>query len=291
MPAFVWRADARAGLPGRFAPRNDMDLLIFLARFHILSRVNKKILTLSLVGIFYEHPAPSRGAPRACSWRGNGMRWSATMPGSGRLRGLRFLKADGAHTPATRADGPSAGPGDSSHERGASAVATNPGACSKPQIHRVRNAGEYCFRGGLGLETGWAPTRMSPAKRRAGARVSIAKKAYGRSHANAGAAGAAIRPVVPHSPSGQRKAKRRQRPSGKPCAGSKSGNDMACLPPPPLAGEGRKVRSCMTIQNTSAANPVDTACACREPLLRTRRRFACHEKLCAVPQNGSNGPE
>ena len=47
----------------------------------------------------------------------------------------------------------------------------------------------------------------------------------------------------------------------------------------------------MTIQNTPAANPVDTACACREPLLRTRRRFACHEKLCAVPLNGSNGPE
>ena len=78
-------------------------------------------------------PAPLRGALRACSWRGNGMRWSATMPGSRRLRGLRFLKADGAHTPATRADGPSAGPGDSSHERGASAVATNPGAGSKPQ--------------------------------------------------------------------------------------------------------------------------------------------------------------
>ena len=55
------------------------------------------------------------------------------MPGSRRLRGLRSLKAHGAHTPATRADGPSAGPGDSSHERGASAVATNPGTGSKPQ--------------------------------------------------------------------------------------------------------------------------------------------------------------
>jgi hypothetical protein len=66
-----------------------------------------------------------------------------------RLRGLRFLKADGAHTPVTRADGPSVCPGDSSHERGASAEATNPGACSKPKIHRVRNAGEYCFRGGV----------------------------------------------------------------------------------------------------------------------------------------------
>jgi len=62
----------------------------------------------------------------------------------------------------------------------------------------------------FGLETGWARTRRPPAKRRAGARVSIAKKAYGRSHANAGAAGAAIRPVVPHSPSGQWTAKRRR---------------------------------------------------------------------------------
>src|SRR6188474_2014332 len=84
------------------------------------------------------------------------------------------------------------------------------GHAASRKIHGVRNAGEYCFRGGLGLETGWARARMPPAKRRAGARVSIAKKAYGRSHANAGAAGAAIRPVVPHSPSGQWTAKRRR---------------------------------------------------------------------------------
>ena len=50
-------------------------------------------MTFILVGIFCPHPAPLWGALRACSWRGNGMRWSATMPGSGRLRGLRILES------------------------------------------------------------------------------------------------------------------------------------------------------------------------------------------------------
>ena len=131
-----------------------------------------RILTFILLGIFCPRPAPLRGAPRACSWRGNGMRWSATMPGSGRLRGSRFLKAHGAHTPATRADGPSAGPGDSSHERGASAEATNLGTCSKPQIHRVRNAGEYCFRGG----SAWKQVGPGPVGRpRSGAREPVCR--------------------------------------------------------------------------------------------------------------------
>ena len=176
-----------------------------------------RILTFILLGIFCPRPAPLRGAPRACSWRGNGMRWSATMPGSRRLRGLRSLKAHGAHTPATRADGPSAGPGDSSHERGASAVATNPGTGSKPQnpscAERRRILLPWRARPGNGL----GPGPYAACEAACGSPCVDCEKAYGRSHANAGAAGAAIRPVVPHSPSG---ANGRQR----------EGNDEAASP-------------------------------------------------------------
>ena len=47
--------------------------------------------------------------------------------------GITILENAWAHTPVTRADGPSACPGDSSHERGASAQATTPGTWSKPR--------------------------------------------------------------------------------------------------------------------------------------------------------------
>ena len=123
-------------------------------------------------------------------------------------RGLRFLKADGAHTPATRADGPSACPGDSSHERGASAVSDKPwGMQQAAKSIRVRNAGESASVA-AGLELA-GPGPHAACEAACGSPCADAKRHTGARMQHAGAAGAAFRPVVPHAPRGQRKAKRR----------------------------------------------------------------------------------
>ena len=89
----------------------------------------------------------------------------------------------------------------SARTRHVSAKATIPGDMQQAaKSIRVRNAGEDCLP---------RPVRLTPDHARmldlkhAGARVSFAKAAYGCSHANAGAAGAALRPVVPHAPCGE----------------------------------------------------------------------------------------
>ena len=71
------------------------------------------------------HPVGLSGALRLSSLRDGGMRRSAMTSGS-----KRFF-AGGAQTPVRQADGSSACPGDSSHERGASAPVINPGTSSK----------------------------------------------------------------------------------------------------------------------------------------------------------------
>ena len=88
----------------------------------------------------------------------------------------------------------------SARTRHVSAKATIPGDMQQAaKSIRVRNAGDDC---------GPRPVRLTPDHARmrhlehAGARVSFAKAAYGCSHASAGAAGAALRPVVPHAPTG-----------------------------------------------------------------------------------------
>jgi hypothetical protein len=89
----------------------------------------------------------------------------------------------------------------SARTRHVSAKATIPGDMQQAaKSIRVRNAGEDCVQGRSGLTPDHA--RVLDLKH-AGARVSFAKAAYGCSHASAGAAGAALRPVVPHALSGE----------------------------------------------------------------------------------------
>ena len=107
------------------------------------------------------------------------MRRSATC-GLRTPTGIRFLKAAGAHTPVTRADGPSAvsgrqlaRTGERRQQRqtlGHAASRINPFACGT----QAKTASVAVSA----LETGWARARMPPAKRRAGARVAIAKMSH-----------------------------------------------------------------------------------------------------------------
>ena len=73
----------------------------------------------------------------------SGMRVAATMPDPGRSEDRRSLENGQGQTPATRADGPSACPGDSSHERGRVSASDNPWDMQQAaKSIRVRNAGE-----------------------------------------------------------------------------------------------------------------------------------------------------
>ena len=73
----------------------------------------------------------------------SGMRVAATMPDPGRSEDRRSLENGRGQTPATRADGPSACPGDSSHERGRVGASDNPWDMQQAaKSIRVRNAGE-----------------------------------------------------------------------------------------------------------------------------------------------------
>ena len=118
---------------------------------------------------------------------------AATMPGLGHVRGSLILERTG-QTPAQRADGPSACPGDSSHERGRVGASDNPWDMQQAEKSiRVRNAGEDLLpRPGSAQRSsalGWATARVSR------------KRHAGCPHPNhAGAAGAVKRPVVPHAP-------------------------------------------------------------------------------------------
>jgi hypothetical protein len=126
-------------------------------------------------------------------------------------------------TPARRADGPSACPGGSPHE---------PGTCrQKRQFLGARSKPQSPSACGTQAKTavrGRSGSRRTTARLRylahAGTRVSFAKAAYGCSHANAGAAGAALRPVVPHAPTGQA----RTEMTGVPCGRSEHGA-MTCV--------------------------------------------------------------
>ena len=126
------------------------------------------------------------------------MRMAATMPDPRRSEDRRSLENGQGQTPATRADGPSACPGDSSHERGRVGASDNPWDMQQAaKSIRVRNAGEDLLpRPGSAQRSsalGWATARV-PRKRRAGCPHPT----------HAGAAGAVKRPVVPHAPTGGR---------------------------------------------------------------------------------------
>ena len=102
-------------------------------------------------------------------------------------------------TPATRADGPSACPGDSSHERGSVSASDAPGTRSRPQSPlRAERRRMRCVRG-----------CCLPCASAHGCHVVHPR----------GAAGAVKRPVVPHAPSGE-KEQTRDRP---PRAGLEEG--------------------------------------------------------------------
>ena len=129
-----------------------------------------------------------------------------------------LLTRQPGQTPATRADGPSACPGDSSFERGSvSASDANWDMQQAAKSSRVRNAGENCVRGGFSI-TGPRPASRCENGLRA-ARVPLVKTPHGSPYANAGAAGAAFHPVVPHAPSGNEE----QRVTGEPRAGQRQG--------------------------------------------------------------------
>ena len=118
------------------------------------------------------------------------------------LSGSPILEADNkGQTPATRADGPSACPGDSSHER--ESVGGSDASWDMEQAEksiRVRNAGRMrCVRGCL----------FCRVLRRTAATCFTAR----------GAAGAVKRPVVPHAPKGEED----ERETGEPCAGVNEG--------------------------------------------------------------------
>ena len=122
---------------------------------------------------------------------------AATMPDLGRSEDRRSLESGQGQTPATRADGPSACPGDSSHERGRVGASDNPWDMQQAaKSIRVRNAGEDLLpRPGSAQRSsalGWATARV-PRKRHAGCPHPT----------HAGAAGAVKRPVVPHAPTGE----------------------------------------------------------------------------------------
>ena len=97
---------------------------------------------------------------------------AATMPDLGRSEDRRSLESGQGQTPATRADGPSACPGDSSHERGRVGASDNPWDMQQAaKSTRVRNAGEDLLpRPGSAQRSsalGWATARV-PRKRHAG---------------------------------------------------------------------------------------------------------------------------
>ena len=97
---------------------------------------------------------------------------AATMPDLGRSEDRRSLESGQGQTPATRADGPSACPGDSSHERGRVGASDNPWDMQQAaKSTRVRNAGEDLLpRPGSAQRSsalGWTTARV-PRKRRAG---------------------------------------------------------------------------------------------------------------------------
>ena len=121
------------------------------------------------------------------------------MPDPGRSEDRRSLENGRGQTPARRADGPSACPGDSSHERGRVGASDNPWDMQQAEKSiRVRNAGEDLLpRPGSAQRSsalGWTTARVPSRKRHAGC-----------PHPNhAGAAGAVFRPVVPHAPTGKK---------------------------------------------------------------------------------------
>ena len=122
---------------------------------------------------------------------------AATMPDPDRVEDRRSSNGRG-QTPAQRADGPSACPGDSSHERGRVGASDNPWDMQQAEKSiRVRNAGEDLLpRPGSAQRSsalGWTTARVPSRKRHAGC-----------PHPNhAGAAGAGSRPAVPHAPTGK----------------------------------------------------------------------------------------
>ena len=102
----------------------------------------------------------------------SGMRMAATMPDPGRSEDRRPENGQG-QTPATRADGPSACPGDSSHERGRVGASDNPWDMQQAaKSIRVRNAGEDLLpRPGSAQRSsalGWTTARVPSRKRQAG---------------------------------------------------------------------------------------------------------------------------
>ena len=141
---------------------------------------------------------------------------AATMPDPGRSEDRGSLESGRGQTPARRADGPSACPGDSSHERGRVGASDNPWDMQQAEKSiRVRNAGEDLLpRPGSAQRSsalGWATARVPSRKRHAGC-----------PHPNhAGAAGAVKRPVVPHAPTG----KGTKRRPASPGAGQTRGDD------------------------------------------------------------------
>ena len=105
----------------------------------------------------------------------SGMRVAATMPDPGRSEDRRSLEYGQGQTPARRADGPSACPGDSSHERGRVSASDNPWDMQQAaKSIRVRNAGEDLLpRPGSAQRSsalGWTTARV-PRKRHAGCRI------------------------------------------------------------------------------------------------------------------------
>ena len=129
----------------------------------------------------------------------NGWRWPPRCRTLSPLSGSLIPRVDKGQTPATRADGSSACPGDSSHERGSVSASDAPGTRSRPQSPlRAERRRMRCVRG-----------CYLPCASAHGCHVVHPR----------GAAGAVKRPVVPHAPSGE-KEQRRDRP---PQAGLEEG--------------------------------------------------------------------
>ena len=94
------------------------------------------------------HPAPSRGASRVSSLRGAGCGGRNDAGLSSCCRDRKIRNGFEGMTPAKRADGPSACPGNSLHERDRVGGTTPPGTCSKPKSHpRAERRRSTCFRG------------------------------------------------------------------------------------------------------------------------------------------------
>ena len=162
------------------------------------------------------------------SW--SGLRWPLRCRAPSCVRDRKVLQAIRGKRPATRADGPSACPGNSLHERGrVSRNDANRDMQQAAKSIRVRNAGRStCFRGGLpsrGVNRRWPGRLLSgsgcPVPQGAGRRVCRLRVGI------PGAAGAVKRPGVPHAPSGD---KGKQKTTGRPPAGVKGAMMHACSP-------------------------------------------------------------